>query len=92
MSNQTQSNSSDSTMTIEVENRVLLPIMWRRSANDYFNEEEERRFRGEFENRVLTLVRQLNRRFPYKHSVIWTIEYDENKEYCIHVMANQHRS
>ncbi|CAF1067369.1 unnamed protein product [Didymodactylos carnosus] len=54
-------------------------------------EEGEEKFLREFENRVLDLIREFTQQFPYKQSIIWSIEYGENKEYCIHVMSPKHR-
>ena len=74
------------TATTAVANRVLLPVIPQPALGD--SNEEQQNFFVEFETRVLNLVRQLSRHFPYKHSVQWSIEYGEEKEYCIHVMSS----
>jgi hypothetical protein len=51
--------------------------------------ENEQQFLREFENQVLDLIRLVDRRFPYKQSILWSIEYSEEKGYCIHVMNNR---
>lgn len=46
---------------------------------------------SDFENRALNLVRQSDRRFPFKQSIIWMVEFDEDREYSIHIMSNKRR-
>ena len=46
---------------------------------------------SDFENRALNLVRQSDRRFPFKQSIIWKVEFDEDREYSIHIMSNKRR-
>ncbi len=77
-----------------VANRIVLPIRSqpRSDLSMEAAEEEEQKLFREFENRVLDLVRALDWQFPYKKSIVWSIEYGENKEYCIHVMSNRHHS
>lgn len=55
-------------------------------------ESEEQGFIQQFEERVLDLVRQIDRQFPYKQSVIWSIEYGTDKEHSIHIMKSERRS
>ena len=54
-------------------------------------QDDEQAFIREFEERVIDLVRQFRRRFRYKHSVVWSMEYGD-KQRSIHVMANARRS
>ncbi len=70
------------------DNQTALPII--RQLLDGCVETEEQKFLREFENRVLDLVREVDRQFPYKQTILWSIEYAENKGYCIHVMSNRH--
>jgi len=54
--------------------------------------QDEEKFLRDFENRVLDVVRQSTHRFPYKHSVIWSIEFAQDKEYLMHVVSNPNHS
>jgi hypothetical protein len=88
--NQPQHNQETTGATVRATgaaNRTLLPVVSQSLSSDCVEEEEEK-FLRKFENQVFDLVREINRQFPYKQSIIWSIEYDENKEYSIHVMAN----
>ena len=97
-SQQQQHQEGDATTgvtTPTVAYRVLLPIESQPFATaagaglDVMDEEEK--FLYEFERQVIDLVRQFSRQFPYKQSVIWSIEYAEDKQYCIQVMSNKYK-
>lgn len=88
-----QEQKSDNVTTLpiaNVANRALLPIATQPLPGNCI--EEEQNFFKQFENQVLNLVRDLNRQFPYQQTVIWSIRYSQDKEYCIQVIANEHLS
>jgi len=84
--------SQETTVAISIDaidNQSELPIVSHALSSVY--EEGEEKFLREFEYRVVELVREFTRQFPYSQSIIWSIEYGENKEYCIRAMnTKQH--
>ena len=54
---------------------------------DSDSEDEQEAFMHEFENRVLDVVRQVRRRFPFKHSIRWSIKLNDMKTYRLRVTA-----
>ena len=70
-------------------NQVPLPrpIVARPLPEESGDDHED--FWAEFENRVLDVVGRFRQRYPYKHSVIWSMKFGGNQEHAIHVMANR---
>jgi hypothetical protein len=54
----------------------------------------EREFLQQFERRILGLIVEFRRQFPYKQTIRWSIEYgdDDDQQHTVHVHVKPSRS